>query len=88
MRTLRSALSSLGRSPVKASAMLATVGLGIAVLIFALSISIATARLVDERLGRGELVVTVRVTVKSATARRLPSSPSEYRREVTDALSP
>ena len=87
MRTLRSALTSLGRSPVKASAMLATVGLGIAVLIFALSISTATARLVDERLGRGELVVTVRVTVKSATARRLPSSPSEYRREVTDALS-
>ena len=87
MRTLRSVLTSLGRSPVKSSAMLATVGLGIAVLIFALSISIATARLVDERLGSDEIVVTVRVTVTSATGRRLPSSPSEYRRKVTDALS-
>ena len=87
MRTLRSALTSLGRSPVKSSAMLATVGLGIAVLIFALSISIATARLVDERLGSDELVVTVRVAVKSATGGRLASSPSEYHRQVTDALS-
>ncbi len=87
MRTLRSALTSLGRSPVKSSAMLTTVGLGIAVLIFALSISNATARLVDERLGRDELVVTVRVTVKSATGGRLPSSASEYDRKVTDALT-
>ena len=87
MRTLRSALTSLGRSPVKSSAMLATVGLGIAVLVFALSISNATARLVDERLGSDEIVVTVRVTVTSATGGRLPSSPSEYRRKVTDALS-
>ena len=87
MRTLRSALTSLGRSPVKSSAMLATVGLGIAVLIFALSISIATARLVNERLGSDELVVTVQVRAQSATGGRLPSSPFEYSRKVTNALS-
>ena len=62
MRTVRSALSSLGRSPVKASVMLATVGLGVAVLIFALSISTAFGRLISERLERNGLVVTVRVT--------------------------
>ena len=87
MRTLRSALTSLARSPVKSSAMLATVGLGIAVLIFALSISIATARLVDERLGSDELVVTVQVTAQSATGGRLASSPFEYNRTMTEALS-
>ena len=62
MRTVRSALSSLGRSPVKAAVMLATVGLGVAVLIFALSISTAFGRLISERLERNGLVVTVRVT--------------------------
>ena len=61
MRTVRSALSSLGRSPVKSAVMLATVGLGVAVLIFALSISTAFGRLVSERLGGNGLVVTVRV---------------------------
>ena len=62
MRTVRSALSSLGRSPVKAAVMLATVGLGGAVLIFALSISTAFGRLISERLDGNGLVVTVRVT--------------------------
>ena len=62
MRTVRSALSSLGRSPVKSAVMLATIGLGVAVLIFALSISTAFGRLISERLGANGLVVTVRVT--------------------------
>ncbi|MDD9988714.1 MAG: ABC transporter permease [Spirochaetaceae bacterium] len=62
MRTVRSALSSLGRSPAKAAVMLATVGLGVAVLIFALSISTAFGRLISERLEGNGLVVTVRVT--------------------------
>ena len=62
MRTVRSALSSLGRSPVKAAVMLATVGLGVAVLIFALSISMAFGRSISERLEGNGLVVTVKVT--------------------------
>ena len=66
MRTLRSTLSSLGQSPVKASVMLATVGLGVAVLIFALSISTAFSRLVGERLEDAGLVLTVRVTDEQA----------------------
>ena len=62
MRTIRSALTSLGRSPVKASVMLATVGLGVAMLIFALSISTAFAHLISERLEGEGLVVMVTVS--------------------------
>ena len=62
MRTLRSALSSLGRSPVKASVMLATVGLGVAALIFALSISTSFTRMIAERLEGAGLVVMVRLS--------------------------
>ncbi len=66
MRTLRSALSSLRRSPVKASMMLATVGLGVAVLIFALSISTAFARVISERL-EGAGLVMVRISSPEAS---------------------
>ena len=80
MRALRSTLSSLGQSPVKASVMLATVGLGVAVLIFALSISTAFSRLVGERLEDAGLVLTVRVTDEQAG--RGP----EYRSKLPDTL--
>ncbi len=59
MRALRSVLTNLGRAPLKSSALLATVSLGVAVLVFALSISNALARLISERLERDGLVVTV-----------------------------
>ena len=59
MRTLRSVLSSLARSPLKSSITLATVGLGVGVLIFALSISTAFTRLVAENLERNGRVVMV-----------------------------
>ena len=48
MRTIRSVLTSLTRSPVKSLVTLSTVGLGVGVLIFALSISDAFSRLVSE----------------------------------------
>ena len=67
MRTLRSALRSLGRSPVKASVMLATVGLGVAVLILALSISTAFARAIAERLEGPGLVMMVEVSSPDST---------------------
>ena len=69
MRTLQSALGSLGRSPVKASVMLATVGLGVAVLIFALAISSAFARAIEERLEGTGLVVMVQVNSPDPTGR-------------------
>ena len=59
MRTLRSVLSSLARSPLKSSITLATVGLGVGVLIFALSISSAFMRLIAENLERNGRVVMV-----------------------------
>ena len=69
MRTLRSALGSLGRSPVKASVMLATVGLGVAALIFALAISSAFARAIEERLEGTGLVVMVQIDSPDPTGR-------------------
>ena len=59
MQTLRSVLSSLARSPFKSSITLATVGLGVGVLIFALSISSAFTRLIAENLERNGRVVMV-----------------------------
>ncbi len=59
MRTLRSVLTSLARSPLKSFVTLSTVGLGVGVLIFALSISNAFSRLVSEQLDREGLVVMV-----------------------------
>ena len=52
MRTIRSVLTSLTRSPVKSTVTLSTVGLGVGVLIFALSISGAFSRLVSEQLDK------------------------------------
>ena len=59
MRTLRSVLTSLARSPLKSFVTLSTVGLGVGVLIFALSISNAFSRLVSEQLDKEGLVVMV-----------------------------
>ncbi len=83
MRTLRSALTSLGRAPVKSSVMLATVGLGVTVLIFALSISTVFARLIAERLEGGGFVVMVEVKTIGIHP---PAFPAHYRQQITDTL--
>ena len=59
MRTIRSVLTSMTRSPVKSAVTLSTVGLGVGVLIFALSISGSFSRLVSEQLEKEGLVVMV-----------------------------
>ena len=81
MRTIRSALTSLGRSPVKSSVMLATVGLAVAVLIFALSITTALARWITERVEGDGLVVMVEIKDEEPSSGR-----AEYRQRVTDTL--
>ena len=81
MRAIRSALTSLGRSPVKSSVMLATVGLAVAVLIFALSITTALARLITERVEGDGLVVMVQIKDEEPSSGR-----AEYRQKVTDTL--
>ena len=59
MHMIRSVMTSLVRSPVKSIVTLSTVGLGVGVLIFALSISGAFSRLVSEQLEKEGLVVMV-----------------------------
>ena len=59
MRTLRAAPTGLGRSPLKAALLLATIALGVAATISALSISSALNRLMVERLERDGLVVAI-----------------------------
>ncbi len=86
MRTLRSALSSLGRSPVKTSVMLATVGLGVAVLILALSISTAFARLIAERLDGSGRVVMVQVSSPEADEKPGDGIPADDVRKIIDTL--
>ena len=73
MRTLRSAPAGLGRSPLKAALLLATIALGVAATISALSISSALNRLMVERLERDGLVVAIYGSSGSAD----PGSP-EY----------
>ena len=85
MRTLRSALSSLGRSPMKAAVMLATVGLGVAVLIFALSISAAFARLITERLEGAGRAVMVQIN-SPETAGPRDGIPADDVRKIADTL--
>jgi len=59
MRTLRAAPTGLGSSPLKSALLLATIALGVAALISALSISTALNRLMVERLERDGLIVHV-----------------------------
>lgn len=59
MRTLRAAPTGLGSSPLKSALLLATIALGVAALISALSISTALNRLMVERLERDGLVVHI-----------------------------
>ena len=83
MRTLRSVLSSLARSPFKSSITLATVGLGVGVLIFALSISSAFTRLIAEHLernGRVVMVANARWDEAGALESVKPSSSTAVRR--------
>lgn len=85
MLTLQATLRSLGRRPAKSSLTLATAALGVAVLIFALSISAAVERLVSERLGADELVVAVAVTDRSPGG-TLGADGARLRKQVTATL--
>lgn len=56
-KTVQSAFSSMARSPLKSILTLATVGLGVGVLIFALGMSSTFNKLMDEQLAREGVVV-------------------------------
>ncbi|MCY4377275.1 MAG: ABC transporter permease [Spirochaetaceae bacterium] len=86
MRTIRSVLTSLTRSPVKSTVTLSTVGLGVGVLIFALSISGAFNRLVSEQLEKEGLVVMVANVEIDEDGELQQVRPPQFDANVVDAL--
>lgn len=86
MRTIRSVLTSLARSPVKSFVTLSTVGLGVGVLIFALSISGAFSRLVSDQLERGGLVVMVANVERDEEGELQQVRPPQFDGNAIDAL--
>lgn len=87
MRTIRSVLASLGRSPLKSILTLLTVGLGVGVLVFTLSISSAFARLMKQELEQEGLVVMVaNATISESTGQMERVMPPQFDDKVLDAL--
>ncbi len=88
MKTLRAILQSFSRAPVKLTVTLLTVGLGVGVLIFALSISSAFSRLFSEQLERDGIVVTVaNAAVSEDTGEMEPARPPQFDTQVLTVLS-
>lgn len=86
MHTIRSVLTGLARSPVKSFVTLSTVGLGVGVLIFALSISGAFSRLVSDQLERGGLVVMVANVERDEDGALQQVRPPQFDGNAIDAL--
>lgn len=86
MRTIRSVLTGLARSPVKSFVTLATVGLGVGVLIFALSISGAFSRLVSDQLERDGVVVMVANVERDENGDLQQVRPPQFDGAAIDAL--
>lgn len=86
MRTIRSVLTGLARSPVKSFVTLATVGLGVGVLIFALSISGAFSRLVSDQLEQGGVVVMVANVERDENGDLQQVRPPQFDGAAIDAL--
>ena len=86
MRTLRSVLTGLARSPFKSCITLATVGLGVGVLICALSIGSAFARTIAEHLERDGLVVMVANARRASHGGLEAVKPFQFDRQVVGAL--
>ena len=86
MRTIRSVLTGLARSPLKSGVTLTTVGLGIGVLILALSISGAFSRLLAEQLAGEGLVVMVANVRTAADGSLEPVQPPQFDAEASAVL--
>ena len=86
MQTIRSILASLAHTPLKSSITLATVGLGVGVLIFALSISSAFSRLISANLERDGRVVMVANAWWDADGALQYGKPLQFDRQVIGAL--
>jgi len=87
MKTLRSVLASLARSPLKSTLTLLTVGLGVGVLIFALSISSAFSQLFRRQLEQDGIVVMVaNAEINKDTGEMELTRPPQFDGKVLDAL--
>jgi putative ABC transport system permease protein len=87
MKTIRSVLSSLARSPLKSTLTLLTVGLGVGVLIFALSISSAFSQLFKRQLeNEGIVVMVANATINKDTGEMETVRPPEFDGKVLDVL--
>ena len=83
---LRSVLTGLARAPFKSCITLSTVGLGVGVLIFALSIGSAFARLIRHQLERDGRVIMVANARWDADGALEYVKPFQFDRQVLDAL--
>jgi putative ABC transport system permease protein len=87
MKTLRSVMTSMARSPLKSTLTLLTVGLGVGVLIFALSISAAFSRLMKNELEKEGIVVMVaNAKTDETTGEMEPVRPAQFDQNVLDVL--
>ena len=87
MKTIRSVLSSLARSPLKSTLTLLTVGLGVGVLIFALSISAAFTKLFKRQLEQDGIVVMVaNAEINKDTGEMEIIRPPQFDGKVMDVL--
>lgn len=87
MKTIRSVLSSLARSPLKSTLTLLTVGLGVGVLIFALSISSAFTQLFRRQLEQDGIVVMVaNAEINKDTGEMEIIRPPQFDGKVMDVL--
>jgi putative ABC transport system permease protein len=87
MKTIRSVLASLARSPLKSTLTLLTVGLGVGVLIFALSISSAFSQLFKQQLEHDGIVVMVaNASINKDTGEMEIVRPPQFDTKVMDVL--
>ncbi len=87
MKTLRAVLASFARAPLKLSLTLLTVGLGVGVLIFALSISSAFSRYLERSLEKnGIVIMLMNATVSESTGQMEPVRPSQLDENALEIL--
>jgi putative ABC transport system permease protein len=87
MKTMRSVLSSLKRSPLKSTLTLLTVGLGVGVLIVALSTSFTFSRLMKTQLeSQGIVMMVSNAEVSETTGQVEPVRPGQFDEDVLSVL--
>ncbi len=87
LRTIQSAFSSMARSPLKSILTLATVGIGVGVLIFALGMSSTFNRLMEEQLSTEGIVVNYANAAYTSDGELESVRPSQADEHILDIIS-